>query len=169
MNKFLAGWYLLYIRPRHEKKVHERLTEIKLTSFLPTRKVLRMWHDRKRFVDEPLFPSYVFIYLKSQENFYQGLGIDGVLYYVRSGKEVARVSETIIDSIRLMASSGYDLDVSRERFEAGRQLVIPEGVLAGLSCEVVKYQGKDKVLLRVHLLRQNILLSMHPDHLLATT
>jgi transcriptional antiterminator RfaH len=127
-----------------------------------------MWHDRKKFVDEPLFPSYIFVYLTAQENFYQGLEIDGVLYYVRSGKEIARVSESIIEGIQLMMSSGYELEVSPDRFDIGRQLVISKGILAGLSCELVKYQGKDKVLLRVNLLRQNVLLSLHPDYLLAT-
>ena len=68
MNNFLKGWYLIYTRPRHEKKVFLQLTEMKVRSLLPTTKKLRTWHDRKKYIDEPLFPSYIFVYLEDKYN-----------------------------------------------------------------------------------------------------
>ena len=167
MRDFHAGWYLIYTRPRHEKKVHTRLSELNINSFLPLTKKLRVWHDRKKYIDEPLFPSYIFIYLKDMQNYYEGMDTEGSLYYVRSGKEIARVNETIVDNIKIAADQAKDLEISDFRFQPGRKLVITRGALTGLSCEVVETGGKNKLLVRVELLQRNILLSLTEEYLMA--
>src|SRR4051812_19040982 len=101
MKEFNTGWYLIYTRPRHEKKVHARLSELKIKSFLPTHKILRNWQDRRKYIEVPLFPSYVFVYLDDIRNYYVGMDMDGSLYYVRSGKEIARVDDATVNNIRL--------------------------------------------------------------------
>jgi transcriptional antiterminator RfaH len=167
MNTFLAGWYLIYTKPRHEKKVYTRLTEMNISSFLPLTKKLRTWHDRKKYVDEPLFPSYVFIYLNDLQNYYEGIDAEGSLYYVKIGKEIARVNETVIENIKLVTEHVRDFEVSNDRFQSGQKLVIRQGALTGLSCEVVQLNYKKKLLVRVDLLQRNILLTLPAEHLMA--
>jgi hypothetical protein len=79
MNKLIEGWYALYTMPRHEKKLHTRLSELNVTSHLPTVRVLRNWHDRKKYLEMPLFPSYIFIYLNNIEHYYNVLNTNGAL------------------------------------------------------------------------------------------
>jgi transcriptional antiterminator RfaH len=165
MNSFNAGWYLIYTKPRHEKKVHMRLIERSIESFLPTRKILRSWHDRKRYVDEPLFPSYIFIYLKDMQNYYEGIDAEGSLYYVRNGKKIAQVDDSVVNNIKLVSNQGKDIEVSDDRFQPGRKLVISKGALTGLSCEVVQFNSHRKLLVRVDLLNRNLLLTLQEDHL----
>jgi len=167
MKTFLKGWYLIYTRPRQEKKVHAELAEKKIESFLPMRKVLRLWHDRRKYIDEPLFPSYVFVYLETLRSYYDGINLDGSLYYVRAGCKVARVSEKVISNIRMITCRGQDIEVSDANWQPGRQLVISKGVLTGLACEVVRVDGKQKILVRVNLLRRSLLLSMPTENLMA--
>src|SRR5258708_16411451 len=167
MNKFNSGWYLIYTKPRHEKKVSQRLTEMNINSFLPTRKILRNWHDRKKYVDEPLFPSYIFIYLNDMQNYYEGIDAEGALYYVRSGKEISRVSDSVIDGIKLVANKGENIEVSSNSFQPGRRLVISQGALTGLSCEVIRFDNKQKLLVRLELLQRNILLSLPAESMIA--
>lgn len=166
MTTFRSGWYLIYTRPRHEKKVHSQLSEMKIDSFLPTKKTLRTWHDRKKYVDEPLFPSYVFVYLSDMQKYYEGMETEGALYYVRSGKEVARVSDSVIESIMLLTKQSQEVEVSGSRFEAGRRLVITQGPLTGLSCEAVEYNNKQRLLVRVDLLKRNLLITLPEEILL---
>lgn len=167
MDLFRAGWYLIYAKPRHEKKLHARLSEMNINSYLPTRKTLRTWHDRKKYIDEPLFPSYVFIYLKDMQSYYGGMAADGFLYYVKTGKEVARVSEAVVDNIKLIVEYGNDIEVSGERFLPGQRLVISQGALTGLSCEVVSFNSKQKLLVRLDLLKRNLLLTLPETYLMA--
>jgi transcriptional antiterminator RfaH len=166
MNTFPSGWYLIYTKPRHEKKVYTQLTERNINSFLPLAKKLRTWHDRKKYVDEPLFPSYVFVYLNDLQNYYEGIDAEGSLHYVKIGKEIARVNEAVVENIKLVTGQAEDFEVSDERFQSGQKLVIREGALTGLSCEVqLKY--KKMLLVRVDLLQRSILLKMPAEHLMA--
>jgi transcriptional antiterminator RfaH len=166
MSIFNSGWYLIYTKPRHEKKVHTRLAEKSLTTFLPTRKVLKNWHDRKKYIDEPLFPSYIFIYLNDMKSYYEGINTDGSLYYVKAGKEIARVNETVVNNIKLASAQSKDIEISDRSFQPGQQLVINKGILTGLSCEVVRVDNKKKFLVRVELLQRNLLLSLSEEYLM---
>jgi transcriptional antiterminator RfaH len=166
MNTFRTGWYLIYTKPHHEKKVHTSLTELNVNSFLPTKKTLRTWHDRKKYIDEPLFPSYVFIYLGDMQAYYEGMNTEGSLYYVRSGKKIARVDESIVNNIKLLVDKGNEIEVSDKSFHPGQQLFIREGPLTGLSCEMIQLDGTRKILVRVHLLQRNILITLPHEYLM---
>lgn len=165
MSSFNAGWYLIYTKPRHEKKVQSQLSEKSITSFLPSRKILREWSDRKKLVEEPLFPSYIFVYLNDMSGYFAGKEAEGSLYYVRSGGVVARVREEIVSSIQLLSSKAKDLEVSADRFESGARLLISKGPLTGLICEVVGCGNKQKLLVRVDLLQRNLLVSLPEESL----
>lgn len=129
------------------------------------KKEVSVWHDRKKIIDKPLFSSYVFIYLSGMKDYYDGMDADGTLYYVKNGKDIARVSDEIVNNIKLAVLS-KDIEVSSDYFQPGNKLIITEGALTGLSCEVVEYESSQKLLVRVDLLQRNVLLTM-PEHCLA--
>jgi transcriptional antiterminator RfaH len=165
MSNLHEGWYLIYTKPCHERKVHARLSGINIQSLLPMQKTLRIWHDRKKFIDQPLFPSYIFVYLMNQKEYYDVMDLDGVLHYVRSGKEVARISKRVIENIMIIAEQGRELEVSDSYFEPGQQVMITEGPLTGLTCEIVQNNNKRKLLVRVDLLQRNVLVTLPVDQL----
>lgn len=141
--------------------------EREVNCFLPMTKKLRTWHDRKKYIDEPLFPSYIFVYLEDLQNYYEGIDADGSLHYVRIGKEIARVNEAVVKNIQLVTEQGESLEVSDGRFQYGQRLVITEGALTGLSCEVVQLNCKKMLLVRVDLLQRSILLKVPVENLMA--
>jgi transcription antitermination factor NusG len=167
MSKFIAGWYVLYTRPHHEKKVVNELSTEEMDFYFPTRKSLRTWHDRKKVIDAPLFQSYVFVYLKDLKEYFQGLKIKGVLQYVKIGKEVVRVNDRIIDEMKLLIDYGKEVEVTTEYFQPGQHLLIQHGPLTGRSCEVVQLHNKQRILVRINLLQRNLLISFPSDHLMA--
>src|SRR5262245_21380754 len=117
MNKFNAGWYVIYTKPRHEKKVATELSGASINYYLPVKKELRKWHDRNKVVDVPLFQSYIFVCLNNLKDYYEGLKIEGVLHYVRTGKEIARVHEKVIEDIRLVVECGEEVEVSSDYYQ----------------------------------------------------
>lgn len=62
-----ASWYVLYTKPRHEKKVAARLEEVGYTVYCPLQKVKRQWSDRVKVVEEPLFKGYIFIQIQDEK------------------------------------------------------------------------------------------------------
>lgn len=169
MNKFIAGWYVLYTRSRHEKKVADQLTEEGMSLYLPVKKELRTWHDRKKYISAPLFESYVFVYLNNIHDYYQGLGARGVLHYVKFGREVARVPENVIDYIRTLTEIDENIEVSSDYFRPGMQLFIKHGPLTGIPCEIIHTDNRKKILVRIHILQRNLLMELHPEYFLTTS
>ena len=55
-----ARWYACRTRSRAEKQVERRLMGAGFDAYLPVLKRERQWADRKKRVDFPLFPGYVF-------------------------------------------------------------------------------------------------------------
>lgn len=153
--------------PRHEKKVNNILGELGMDSLLPTKRILRTLCDRKKFIDEPLFPSYVFVHLKDRRNYFDGIGVTGTLNYVRVGKDLARVNDNVIHNIKLLDRQCLDVEVSDVCYAAGQQLHIKHGALTGLSCEVIEIDNKRKILVRVDLLKRGILLRLPEEYLTA--
>lgn len=163
MKKFKAGWYLIYTKPKHEKKVSAGLAEIDIDHLLPTIRTLRTRCDRKKFIDVPMFPSYIFVHLKSRSDYMHALSTEGTLSYVKFGNEVATVRDSVISNLRLVLQNNNEVEVSHVRFSPGQQVVIQEGVFTGLTCEVVEHQNKHKLIVRINLLNTNVLASL-PAH-----
>jgi len=61
-------WHAIHVRSRHEFFVRDALNKIGIRVFMPTVKKQRKWKDRKKIVEFPLFPGYLFVGLGDLEN-----------------------------------------------------------------------------------------------------
>ena len=166
MYKIATGWYVVYTRPKQEKKVALRLSEQGVDIFLPIKKALHQWWDRKKTVISPLFPSYVFVYIRDNANYMKVLNDEGVCCFVKFGSVLARVSQKIIDNLKLIINTKEDFEVSFYNFQPGQQIVIKNGPLKGLDCEIVKHNDKRKYLVSFDLLNRNLLMSLPIEQLI---
>lgn len=66
MSSNADSWYVLYTKPRNEKKVAERLSAAGYNVYCPLQKVKRQWSDRMKVVEEPLFKGYLFIQVEDK-------------------------------------------------------------------------------------------------------
>nr|WP_262892850.1 UpxY family transcription antiterminator [Puia dinghuensis] len=158
------GWYLIYTKPRHEKKVEAKLADMAIQSLLPLTKRLRVWSDRKKYIDDPLFPSYVFVHLNGLHEYFTVSNAEGVVCFVRTGKDIARVSEITINNIKLLTGNMQSLEVVDTNFQAGQRLVISQGPLAGLTGELVRFSNKQILVVRVELLKRSIIVSLAKEN-----
>ncbi len=160
---FKTGWYVLYVYPRSEKKVHEYLKEVSVESFLPQVESVREWSDRKKKVLKPLFPSYVFVKVNSSLEFYKALSVNCASAYISFGNEYARVTEKEINQIKFMVGdqniSNAEV-VNRRLPKVNEVRKINYGPLKGLQCEIMKVDGEHKIIVRIDSLKQNIIATM---------
>jgi transcriptional antiterminator RfaH len=157
MVNFKEGWYLIYTKPNQERRVSEQLADKKIRTYFPLFKTKKKWSDRIKIVYERIFPSYVFVYLTDLGDFYEGTRADGACYYVKHGKLPACMSEQDIEYVRMIENNGENLEVVEKAFQVGQRLIINEGPLNGLSCEVIKYRGKTRIIVRVGFLQRCLL------------
>jgi len=76
-------WYAIHTRSRHEKFVVSQLEDRGITTFLPLVSQLRVWSDRRKLVQLPLFSGYVFVRIAlSGEARFRVLRTDGVVSFL---------------------------------------------------------------------------------------
>lgn len=144
MHSITKKWYVVYTRPRWEKKVAELLSRKKIEHYCPLNRVQKQWSDRKKIVIEPLFSSYVFVHIDETEqtlmrttdgviNFVYWLGKPAI---VRS-EEIVAIREFLNDykNVRLEKTTVNLNDIVRV---IGGPLVMQKGQVVSVKNKTVK-------------------------------
>lgn len=107
------NWYVVYTKPKWEKKVAEQLTQKGIECYCPLVSQIKQWSDRKKKVEVPLFNSYVFVCLTEADRnlVFQSTGVVRYLFWL--GKP-AIVRDEEINTIKkwLTAPDQYEISVS---------------------------------------------------------
>lgn len=151
VNKPADGrqWFVVYTRARAEKKVYADLCSLGIEAYLPLRKALHQWKDRKKMVEVPLISSYVFVKLKSNERDVVFRCNHIVRYITFEGKPVA-VPEKQMVSLRSLVESDVDIEAVVESIRPGEHVKIVFGPLAGITGEFVSLESEKRFLLRIN-------------------
>jgi transcription antitermination factor NusG len=157
MEPIQKGWYVIYTKPRHEKKVFEDLTLRNCTAYLPLINHLSHWSDRRKMVQKPLFSSYVFVYLENIASYYRVLPIEGFVMFISFGGKLAKVKESEIETMKRLIAYCHQIELAQSEIKIGERRKVMFGPLSGYECEVVSYKGKDRIVARIESLRQDIL------------
>jgi len=143
------NWHAIYVHSRAEKKVNSELIYKGIESFLPLQRKLRQWSDRKKWVELPLISGYVFVRISKKE-YDTVLQIDNVMQYVRFEGKAAIIRDQDIDILkRMLGQSDAEIEITREELLPGMIVEIITGPLMGIRGELVSFQGKNKVALRI--------------------
>jgi len=107
------SWYVLYTKPKNEKKVAERLTAAGYNVYCPLHKVKRQWSDRVKIIEEPLFKGYLFIQVEDHKRD-QVFSFPGTVRYLFWLRRPALVRDAEIKTIQkwLGEYAHEDIDIS---------------------------------------------------------
>lgn len=154
-------WFAVYTRSRNEKKVAALLQERGIVVYLPLMKTLRQWSDRKRMVEVPLFNSYLFV--QSEPHLlYKAMQVEGAVYVVKFGGQPAVIPDEQIENLKIILGSSTKFDISFDEFTFGEHVEVVEGPLCGVHGVFVEYHGKKRVLIRMDVINQNLVIEVHP-------
>jgi len=125
-------WYALYVKSRHEFVTNNELLKKGIESYLPAVTRLRKWKDRKKLVDFPLFPGYLFVFIDpNPEAFLDVLKTRGVVTFVAlEPGHPTPVSPQEIESLRIILQSGRELNLYPSLKE-GTSVRVKRGPLKG--------------------------------------
>lgn len=120
------NWYVVYTKPKWEKKVAEQLVQKGIECYCPLITQVRQWSDRKKKVEVPLFNSYVFVRLADTDRnlVFQSTGAVRYLFWL--GKP-AIVRDEEINTIKkwLITPDQYEISVSS--LQVGDKVVLESG------------------------------------------
>ncbi len=152
-------WYVLYTRSRFEKKVLKEMEQLGVECYLPLHRKLKQWSDRKKWVEEPLFRSYIFIKIHKDE-YYKVLEVNGVINFISFEGRAAIVRDDQIEILKRILFSDTEFIVSNDEINPGTEIEIIYGSLKGLKGQLIKYKSKKKVIVKIESINHSLLLNI---------
>lgn len=150
-------WYVVHVRSRHEFSVSERLVKSGMDAFLPAVERLRRWKDRKKLITFPLFPGYLFVRIrKNNDEKLAVLKTPGVVRFIgQTPGEPEPVPDEQIQSLKRLVECKEALD-PYPYLKEGNKVKIKSGPLAGVEGILVERKGMHLLVLSVDILRQGV-------------
>lgn len=153
-SKDSKKWIVLYTKPKHEKTIARELKKMNFEVYLPLLRERRKWSDRKKWVEFPLFKSYIFVRIELK-NILRIIKIPGIVKIIKFGKNFAIIRQKDIDAIRILLDGGYN-PIPTEYFIKGDPVIIKNGPLKGISGEVTRVDESDLLIIRIDAIQQSI-------------
>ena len=157
MNK-TPLWLVIYVMSRTEKKFSQELQRRKITHYLPTVKTLRQWSDRKKLVEIPAFPGYIFTFIATEDipllylipGFVKVIQFDGKPYEVPAEK---------LEDIRRSLEGDHSFQIEPGLAE-GQKVRINGGAFKGIEGVLVKGAKQYNVAVNIEFISHAILLEI---------
>jgi len=157
-------WFALYVKSRHEFFTNNELRKKGIETFLPAVKKWRQWKDRKKLVDFPLFPGYLFVHIyPNPERLLDVLKTKGAVDLLST--ELTRptpVSSEEIHSLRLLIESGKELDIY-PHLKEGIGVRVRRGLFKGAEGILQEREDQYIFLVNIKLLGRSVGVKIHAD------
>ena len=124
-------WVAVYTNPRYEKRVEQTLREKGFEVYLPLRRELHKWSDRKKWVEVPLIKSYVFVRIADRQVM-QLRQTAGVSHIIQFEGKIATIPDFEIQLMKDFLAAELDVQVrTSELLHVGRTVRVVGGALEG--------------------------------------
>ena len=154
VNRLQKRWYAAHTRANHEKRVAEQLGQRAVEHFLPLYQSVRKWTDRRKRLEVPLFPGYVFVRLPLQERM-RVLEIPSVARLVGFDNRPAPLPDHEMEAMR-NGLTGQLRAVPHPYLKVGRRVRIIRGPLESREGILLRNKGDFRVVLSIDLIMRSV-------------
>ncbi|KQW97664.1 UpxY family transcription antiterminator [Flavobacterium sp. Root420] len=123
------NWYVVYTKPKWEKKVAEKLVQTGIECYCPLITQIKQWSDRKKKVEVPLFNSYVFVQLPDADR-NTVFAVPGVVRYLFWLGKPAIVRDEEINIIKKNLNASNIADISVSSIQVGDRIKLDSGAFS---------------------------------------
>ncbi len=157
-------WYAIYTKSRNEKTVADALVIKDVEVYLPLLKTLKQWSDRKKWVEIPLFRSYLFVRIRDPE-YFEILKTPGVVRFITFQNERVPIPDQQIEAVKAYLDDEDRMPLPDTHYEPGDTVEITRGTMKGLVGAMVKVQGKQRVIIDISAIGERIFLNISRSQL----
>lgn len=148
-------WYAVYTRSHHEKKVARILGSGSFNVFFPTRRILSRRRDRRKLIEMPLLPNYLFVNTCS-EQFDRIASTSGVAYILGYNGLPTPVPDEEVNSLRVLVHSGVEIS-PYPYLKEGDRVFIREGPFKGVVGVLLRTDPRScRLIVSVHLMNRSV-------------
>jgi transcription antitermination factor NusG len=132
-------WHIVYTSPNTEKKIYNELCKRSINAYLPVNQVVRQWSDRKKKLELPLFPNYIFVKVTARE-MWSVLMVAGVLRFISFGQQIAVIKDEEIETIKKLLHTNPEVNQETDCV-IGDRVKVTDGPFKGLEGTVSQVKG----------------------------
>lgn len=149
-------WFALQTRSRHEKRVTADLREKAIQAYLPLCSAQHQWSDRRKVVDTPLFPGYVFVKIAPDvQARVPVLQTNGVISFLGVRGVGIPIPESEIAAIGSVLREGLPVE-PHPYVELGQRVRICGGSLDGIEGILTGMDGKKTLVVSIQLIQRSV-------------
>ncbi len=154
----MESWFVFYTYPKAEKWVYNLLVDGGFETYLPLQEEVRQWHDRKKKLQIPLFPNYIFV-KTSLIKIYEVLKFPRIIRCIKFNNIPSRIRNDEIDLIRHVERNFTNIIVSN-RLERGEKVTIQGGPLNGITGIIEETKDTRHVIINIDSISYSLKVSL---------
>ncbi len=140
------NWYVLYTKSRCEKAVADKLALSGIEVYCPLLKRKKLWSDRWKWVEEPLFRSYCFVSVEDKDRDIV-FKVPGVVQYVYHCGKPAIIREEEMGLLKSWLMQYDHNSIEAGNLNVNDRIRIRSGALMDREAEVLENKGNYALLL----------------------
>lgn len=148
-------WYGIRVRSKYERLAASALEGKGYDTFLPLYSSRRVWSDRSKVLELPLFAGYLFCRFDLREPLLPILTTPGVMYIVGAGNSPIAIPEREIEQVRIVANSALQAQPWQD-VVFGTKVLIERGPLAGVEGLTVRVNKGYRLVVSISLLQRSV-------------
>jgi len=152
----IANWYAVQTMSRHERVVAHQLKSQGITTFLPAFTELHYWSDRRKKIEAPLFPGYLFIHTSISPDVRRSVSFArGVAGFITMGGAPVPIPNEQIENVHKLLAN--DIPCTHHPFLKVRERVrVRGGSLDGLQGILVACDGQKGLVVSVEGIQRSL-------------
>jgi len=160
------SWFALHVKSRHEFVSTAALIQAGVETFLPSIRKLSQWKDRKKEIDFPLFPGYLFVHISpSPEDMLRVIKTRGAVTFVSLLPGTpSQIPSEEIESLRTMLNSGQEINLY-PFLEKGTRVRVKRGPLQSAVGTIMTKEDHFVFLVNIDILGRSVGVKIYADDL----
>ncbi len=157
-NHIQPAWFALYVQVNHEKEVAQRLLHKPVESYLP---LLEQWskrRDRRKKIQVPLFPGYIFVRAVMDNQAHVNIvKTPGAVWILRNSEGPLSIPDFQIESLKVMLRTTQAVPASHPYLEEGDWVHVIRGPLEGCTGILIRQNpGKGKLVVSMDIIQKSV-------------
>jgi transcription antitermination factor NusG len=141
--------------------VASALTNVGITTFLPLVTETHRWSDRRKSVDVPLFPGYVFVQIpNSAEAQLQVRKTSGVVQFVGNQQGAVPIQDKEINDVRTVLEQRVSCS-PYPFLQLGQRVRICGGAFNGIEGVLIGRDAASKLVISIQLIQRSLAVSVY--------
>ena len=155
-------WYVIYTRPKFEKKIARRLDDYSIEHFMPLKSEEHQWHDRRKTVVVPVLPNYIFVRCQPADML-KIYSIAGFVRFISTGGEPDVVADPAMEIIKKVLLTEHE--ITADVIAPGETVRIVAGPFEGAEGVITSCKGNYRVVVKIDVINQYAMISVNANDL----